>query len=125
MAITKNAGRQWPSVAEVSFGYADIAAQGTYEAIDLPAGAQVIGGFLEVITPDTGNGTIAVQVGSEVLMAAEDFDAAERSLFTAGSTEVTANDTIDVVVATADLTVGTFRLVALYVIADRATEVNP
>lgn len=82
MAITKDSGRQWPLVAVVDFDYADIPAQATYEAIDLPAGAMVIGGVLEVITPDTGNGTIAVHIGSVVLLAANDYDAAARTFIT-------------------------------------------
>ena len=125
MAITKDSGRQWPLVAVVDFDYADIPAQATYEAIDLPAGAMVIGGVLEVITPDTGNGTIAVHIGSTVLLAANDYDAAARTFITETDVVTTAADTVDIVVATANLTVGTFRLIIKYIIDGRANEVNP
>ena len=124
MAITKNVGRQTPLVAIVDFDYADIPAQATYEAIDLPGGAIVTGGVLEVITPDTGNGTIAVHIGSTVLLAAADYDAAARTFFTETDVKAAAADTVDIVVATANLTVGTFRLIVEYIIDGRATEVN-
>ena len=125
MAITKSTARQWPLVAVVDFDYADIPAQATYEAIDIPAGAIVTGGILEIITPDTGNGTIAVHIGSTVLLAANDYDAAARTFFTETDVVSTAPDTVDIVVATANLTVGTFRLIVKYIIAGRTNEVQP
>ncbi len=125
MAISKNSGRQYPLVASVDFGFADIATAGTYEAIDLPGGAIVTGGVLEVITPDTGNGTIAVHIGSIVLLAAADYDSAARTFITETDVVTAAPDTVDIVVAVASLTVGTFRLVIEYIIDGRANEVNP
>jgi hypothetical protein len=51
MAITKNTGRQWPLVAEVSIAFGDTPTTATfYEAIDMPPTARVIGGGLTIDT---------------------------------------------------------------------------
>lgn len=125
MAITKVSGRQYTLVADVDIAAADIPAVATYEAIDLPAGAIVTGGHLEVITPDAGGGTIAVAIGSDVLLAATATSSAIQTLFTQASAELTAADTVDVTVATAVLTTFVGRLVVNYIIDGRAHEVQP
>jgi hypothetical protein len=126
MAITKNAGRQYPLVAEAAvLGGSEVTTAGTYEAIDLPGGATITGGFYEVTTAFTGTGTVAVQLGASVILAANNGDATGVFPFLeAGldSVTTTAPDTIDVVVATATLTDGVGRVVVEYVIADRAHE---
>ncbi len=49
MSITKDNSRQAPAVAVVDFTYEDFGASGTIEAaIDMPAGAQVIGGDITI-----------------------------------------------------------------------------
>jgi hypothetical protein len=125
MAITKEAGRQYTLVADVNFAAADIPAEATYEAVDLPAGAIVTGGTLEVITTDAGGGTIAVGIGADVLLAATATSSAIQTLFTQGSAELTANDTVDVTVATAVLTTFAGRLIVNYILDGRSNEVNP
>lgn len=50
MAITKNRGRQHVSSAYVDFTFADLASGVAAEAIDLPIGAQVVGGDIVVDT---------------------------------------------------------------------------
>ncbi len=136
MAITKDQGRQWPLIADVAFtagAGGDVEAIGTYEAIDLPIGAVVTGGEL-YLSGDPGgtSATVAVQIGANVLIAATDYSAADReavSITGAGgiatATPLTVADTVDIVVATADLDAGTpvnCRLVIQYYMDDRATE---
>lgn len=125
MAITKNAARQWPLVAEVRFDYADIPAVAVYEAIDLPAGAVVTGGVYEVITVDAGGGTVKVQIGAVELLVATSSAAALRVFITETDVATTAVDTVDVEVETAVLTTFAGRLVIEYIIEDKANEVNP
>jgi len=49
MAITKQGGRQWPLIAKLPFGFADHTTSGVAEdAIDLPAGASVIGASITI-----------------------------------------------------------------------------
>jgi len=125
MAITKNAGRQWPLVATVTMAAAAIPAVATYEAIDLPAGAMVTGGVLEVITTDSGGGTIAVHIGSTVLLAATNSTPASRTFITETDVVTTAADTVDIVVAAFVLTTAVVRLTIEYIIDGRANEVQP
>jgi len=125
MAITKDVGRQYPLVATVLFDFADIPAQATYEAIDLPGNALVTGGVLEVITVDAGGGTVAVKIGSVVLLAATASTPASRTFITETDVATAAPDTVDVAVATANLTTGAYRLTIEYILIGRANEVNP
>ena len=125
MAITKNAGRQWPLVAEIGFTFAEIPAVAVYEAIDLPAGAIVTGGVYEVITADAGGGTVKVQIGAVELLAATSSAAASRTFITETAVVLTAVDTVDVEVETAVLTTFAGRLIIEYIIEDKANEVNP
>ena len=125
MAITKDPARQYPLAAQVTFtGGTDVGATGTYEAIDLPPGARVVGGNFRTTAGFTGNGTVAVHIGSVVLLAAADYDAAAAVPFTGLGPAGTAADTVDVVVAVAALTDGTGVLTVEYVIEDRSNEVQ-
>jgi hypothetical protein len=124
MAITKNAGRQYPLVATVTFDATDIPAVAVYEAIDLPVGAIITGGVLEVVTVDGGGGTVKVQVGSTVLLAATASTPASRTFITETPVMLTAPDTVDVEVETAVLTTGAFRLSIEYILDGRAHEAN-
>lgn len=64
MPITKKAGRQATSVAEVDFSFADFGASGTAEvAIDIPSGAIVLGGFIQVKTVFNSATSDALDVG--------------------------------------------------------------
>ncbi len=63
MAITKNRGRQSPIDAYVDFTFADILAAGGYAAIDLPVGAQPVGGDLVVDTAWATSTTATLSVG--------------------------------------------------------------
>lgn len=128
MAITKDSGRQYALTATVTFtGGTDVSSTGTYEAIDLPAGARIISGSFYTPGGFTGNGTIAIQHGSNVLIAAADYDAETNVAFDlttddSAYAELTAADTVDVVLATAALTDGTGIITLTYVMSDRANE---
>jgi hypothetical protein len=124
MAITKNVGRQTSLVASVDITAAMIPAVAVYEAVDLPVGAIVTGGTFEVITVDAGGGTVKVNVGADVLLAATATSGAIQTLFTQGAAEITAADTVDVEVETAVLTTFVGRLIVEYIIDGRANEVN-
>ena len=133
MAITKEAGRQWPLVAVCTFTggtEVDAVASSPFEAIDLPAGAIVTGGSFYTPAGFTGNGEIAIHIGSSVLIAAADYDAEANVAFDMVTIDalggaLAANDTVDVVLTIAALSDGTGRLIVEYVIEDRANEVNP
>jgi len=125
MAITKDLGRQWPLVAVIDLNFTNIPAVAVYEAIDLPGNAIVTGGVLEVITADTGGGTIKVLIGSTVLLAATASTPASRTFITETAAKTTVPDTVDVEVETAVLTTFVGRLVIEYVIDGRANEVQP
>jgi hypothetical protein len=125
MAISKDAARQYPLVAEVRFDAADIPAVAVYEAVDLPAGAVVTGGVFEVITTDAGGGTVKVQIGAVELLGATATSAASRTFITETAVATTAVDTVDVEVETAVLTTFAGRLTIEYIIEGKANEVNP
>ena len=124
MAITKNVGRQTVLVADVDITAAMIPAVAVYEAVDLPVGAIVTGGTFEVITVDAGGGTVKVNLGADVLLAATATSAVIQTFFTQGAAEITAADTVDVEVETAVLTTFVGRLIVQYIIDGRANEVN-
>lgn len=126
MAITKSEGRQEVIAARVTgtFGTgADIAVQGTYEAINVPAGAIVIGGNL--VISDATTATVDVHIGDGVddNRYADNVDGAATGLtaLTLTGYKYTAADTIDVMVDTADpAAAGAFELVVLYIVDGRA-----
>lgn len=68
MAITKNRGRQHVSSAYVDISYADLASGVAAEAIDLPIGAQVVGGDV-VVNTAFNSGTSDVMVVGDALVA--------------------------------------------------------
>lgn len=80
MTITKKSGRQQVISAYLDFGFADVAPSGVGQAaIDLPVGAQVIGGDFVIstafnsATSDTftiGDATLATRYGNAIAGAA-------------------------------------------------------
>lgn len=131
MTIAKESGRQYPLVAVCTFtGGTEVTTAGTYEAIDLPAGAIITGGSFYTPGGFTNAGEVAIHVGSYVLFVAEDINA-EKNIALDLTTDdelgaaLTANDTVDVVLTVAPLIDGTGRIIVKYVIADRANEVQP
>ena len=107
MAITKNGDRQNVSVARVvvSLGTGnDIAVQGTYEAIDVPSGAIVVGGYVNVTDATTATVDIHLGDGGVTNRYADNVDGGATGLtaLTVTGYKYTAADTIDVLVDTAD-----------------------
>lgn len=139
MAITKDAGRQWPLFAEVEITYKDlndgaVVASIVEKAIDVPYGACIIGGQViidEIFADadDTGTCTIAVGDGGVANRYLGDTDATDlgRTALVPTGYKYTAPDTIDVdfAIVSEALTRGKARLQVWYVIEDRANEVNP
>jgi len=135
VAITKNSARQYPLVAEVTFtGGTDVTAAGAYEAIDIPSGAIVVGGHLDVTTAftddvdiDIGDGVDPDRYSSTIINA----DAVGRTALTldGGAADASytypALDTIDITIATATAAAGVATLVVEYVMTtDRENEVQ-
>lgn len=126
MAITKNANRQEVIAAmlTVTLGTGnDIAATGTYGAIDVPEGAVIVGGFINV--SDATTATVDIHLGDAGVTNRylDNIDGASTGLtaLTITGYEYTAPDTLDVLIDTADPTAaGQFELVVLYVVNGRA-----
>ena len=106
MAITKATGRQEVISARVTFTFGtgnDVAATGTYGAIDVPEGAIVIGGTLNVSDATTATVDIHIGDGIDDNRYADDVDGAATGLtaLTLTQYKYTAADTIDVMIDTA------------------------
>lgn len=128
MPITKNAGRQELIVATVDFTFADIPTTATaYAALDLPAGAVVVGGDL-VVTTAFNTGTTATLSIGDVTLATRyattvDLKTAARTVLTLGgftvtNTEKVVNGTTAYVGGAA--TAGAARLTVTYFVKGRA-----
>lgn len=140
MSITVNINRQSPLVAYIDIDVADIKASGSYNAIFLPAGARVIGGFLDVKVAANDSGTYTLSVGD--LLGTPDVDkyltatngksaaltalsaplgAAAAGVIPSGGTWVTVTSAAQ----NGDSSAGSIRLQVEYVIDDRVTEYEP
>jgi hypothetical protein len=98
MAITKDAGRQYPLVAKVDFTYANLTDATAVEAVDLPANAVVTGGHLTITTVfnSATSDTIAVSGGGVTFLGATDVTSTGATIFSTLVAPVfTSNDTID------------------------------
>ena len=149
MAITKDSGRQDALWARLVVGYADgknVFDDGTAtEAIDLPAGAIVTGGYVRVNTVFNSTTSDALLVGDGVdpnrYIAACDLQSLGHYHFimgdvlTANTTSATVGpgykypgaDTVDIkwTAGTANTaTTGEFEIVLSYIVEDRACEVQ-
>jgi len=126
MAITKDVGRQEVIAAmlTVTLGTGnDIAVAGTYGAIDVPEGAVVIGGYINVSDATTATVDIHLGDGGVTNRYLDNIDGAATGLtaLTITGYEYTTADTLDVLIDTADpAAAGQFELVVLYVVNGRA-----
>ena len=129
MAITKNRGRQSPLEAYVDIGFADLAGlSGTATlAIDLPVGAQVIGGDLVVYTAFNSATSDVITVGDALTanryLASTSIAATGRTALTVtGYQTLTTSNKINVTwtgVGTVP-TAGSIRLRMSYIVNKRA-----
>ena len=126
MAITKDVGRQEVIAAmlTVTLGTGnDIAVAGTYGAIDVPEGAVVVGGYINVSDATTATVDIHLGDGGVTNRYLDNIDGAATGLtaLTITGYEYTTADTLDVLIDTADpAAAGQFELVVLYVVNGRA-----
>jgi hypothetical protein len=126
MAITKDTGRQEVIAAmlTVTLGTGnDIEATGTFGAIDVPEGAVVVGGYINVSDATTASVDIHLGDGVDDNRYLDNIDGAATGLtaLTITGYEYPTADTIDVMVDTATPSAaGQFELVVLYVVNGRA-----
>lgn len=126
MAVTKDPNRQEVIAARVvvTFGTGnDIAVQGTYPAIDVPEGAIVIGGHINISDATTATVDIHLGDGGVTNRYADNVDGAATGLtaLTLTGYKYTAADTIDILVDTADpAAAGQAEIVVMYIKDGRA-----
>ena len=138
MAITPNINRQTRLVAYVDITYADLVSGSAVNAIHLPAGARVLGGFLDITTAWNSGTSDSLTVGDTVgstpdvdrYKTATDAQATglgallgplTNAVIPSGGAWVTVSITSVGDAATA----GAARLQVEYVVDDRVTEYNP
>ena len=139
MAITQNAERQYPLVASVSFSGAtadaEVLATGAYPAINIPAGAVVTGGWLDITTVFTATCDIDIGDGvdpdrySSVIINADSLGRTDLTL-DGGAADASyiypEDDTIDITLAVAATIVGAASLYVEYVMTaeSRSNEIQ-
>jgi hypothetical protein len=104
----------------------DIVAQGTVKCIAIPAGAIVLGGYVNVTDATSANVDIHVQSGALAVYKA-DVDGAATGLTALVPTgyKYTADDTIDIMIDTADPAAdGEIELVVMYMVDGRSAFVQ-
>jgi uncharacterized protein (DUF433 family) len=126
MAITKNKGRQDILSAYVDINFADVVAAGAYNAIDLPVGAQVVGGDMVVDTVfNSTTNTLSVGDASSAaryLGATDTKTAARTALVPTGFRTTATQPSITVTAALTGgaPTTGQVRLRVDYIVNKRA-----
>lgn len=132
MPITKDSGRQWPIIGKVAFAFGDLVDAAVEPAMDIPAGATIVGGGVNVITAWDSVTSDSLDVG----------DAADPNRYSVSVVDLqtvgfTALDITGFKYATLDqvtvevnsvggsLTVGAAELIVEYVLDGRAHEVVP
>jgi len=126
MSITSNSNRQYPLVAMVDFTQANFTVLGQAEnAVELPAGAVIIGGALQVDTTfDGGVGQTLTVAGGGASTGAIDADAAtSRNALTLDGSMSTTTTFVTVAFGGAlGGSTGAGRLEVQYVMNDRSNE---
>jgi len=126
MSITLNADRQYPLVAVVDFTEPDFTVLAQAEnAVEIPAGATIVGGSLIVDTAfDGGVGQTLTVAGGGVSTAAVDADATTgRTALTLTGTKSAATSYVTLAMGGAlNGTAGAGRLEVQYVMGDRSNE---
>jgi len=119
MAITLNPGRQEVIAAKVDIDYTDVADGAAYPAVQLPAGAIVVGGFFVTTSAFDATTTLTLSVGSDTLLSAAPVDATGVDSITVTGTKYTVQDTVDFDLSGA-VTQGAGTLVIEYIVDGRA-----
>ncbi len=122
MAITKESGRQDIISAKVDFTFgtgADVAVQGSFEAIQVPQNAIVVGGYIYV--SDATTATVDINIGdggsTTRYIAAVDGAATGLTALVPTGYKYTAQDTIDVTITVANpAAAGAATLVVNYIV---------
>jgi hypothetical protein len=131
MAITKNTDRQEKIVAWVDVTVDDLTDGSAVEAIDLPAGAIILGGAYMLTTAFASQSADAVTVSCNGVTYVNDANAADALAYIAftmptttatGDNMLTTPDTLDITwTATGtDSTVGAITLVVEYIVKGRS-----
>jgi hypothetical protein len=129
MAFVKDSGRQYPKVAIATISYADFPVGTTdKETIDLPAGAIVIGGYVECVAAwaTATLPTIDLQIGDVSYVSAPvALAAGTGAALVPTGTKLTANDSVDVTIGGSGsaATAGSARIIVEYVVDGAANEV--
>lgn len=128
MAITLNTERQYPLVAEASFVLADLTSGAATAAVELPVGAEVIGGDLIIDTVFNSGTSDTFVVGDSGVANryanAVDGQSAARTALTVTGARMTAKTDVTVTctrVGTA-ATTGAGRLRVMYIVHGRGNE---
>jgi hypothetical protein len=140
MAITTSSDRQYALTAEVTVDYDDVTIEVPAAAIALPAGAQIISGYVAVDTnwDDDAAETFTVDIGDDGAQAAADpnrytatplsvdGDAGTAQAITASGYVYTepCNLTVEInaSVGASAITQGSLRLVVTYIVSGRGNE---
>lgn len=130
MAVTKNVGRQEVIAARVVIGFADPTSDATASegVIQVPEGAQVVGGYVSVteVFNSTTSDVLDLGDGGDI----DRYSATQVNLAALGVTALditgftyTAQDDIDMqwtAGATGTATTGSFEIVVQYIVTNRA-----
>lgn len=137
--FTKDPGRQYPLTAVIEINFDDTNAAGTSNVfqpgvandtpvIDLPAGAVVIGGYVECDTAWTSasSPTLNIKVGGvSYLASAINLTAGTGAAVVPTGTKLTAAGTVDTTIGgSGTATAGKARIIVQYVVLARANEVR-
>lgn len=127
MAISKSAGRQWPQIAIVEYTYADFTSGVGVEAVDLPPGARVVGGYNGILTAFDSATSDTIEIGDATTAArylSDDGQAAGGSALVPTGLEYTEGGaiTIEWTGVGAAPSAGAGVLAVMYTIDGRANE---
>lgn len=131
MAITQDAGRQYPLVASVAIAFGDLSSGVAADAIELPPGAVVLDAAVFVDTAFNSATSDALAVGDSGaagrFISAADMQVAGEHVATAGRGYKYASGGVVQVTLTSvggGISAGAARLILSYVIDGRANDVQ-
>ena len=135
MAYAKDVARQYPLVALATVSIGQLTSGAALEAIDIPAGATVLGGWYEctVAFNSQTSDAVTVSMNGHTYVTDADATALEHTAFTmptttsTGLNAVSVPDTIDVTwtgVGTKGTT-GTVLVYVEYILSGRVKEIQP